>query len=182
MSPSPSAYPTIELVAIAWLKANAAAVGLNDQKIASTLPRDTSTWAPTGFVQVRSLSGGNYAAAGTKRTSIVTVDAWWSSTNGDTTSSSPQWRKANQLIERVIAATEEPTSGYSFTLDLGPNYQNVVVLSVYPVGEPQRIENDPASYARYTVDLVVDWARMRTAAAGATTDPSPLTESEGTAP
>lgn len=176
------AYATTELVAITWLKANAAAVGLDPQKIAATLPRDTDEWSATGFVQLHALPGGQYAAAGTKRMGVVTVDCWWSATSGATSSSKPQWAKANQLIERVIAATEDPTTGYSSLLDLGPNYTPAVVLSVYPMGEPQRVENDPASYARYTVDLVVDWARVRPAPAGATTDPSPLTESEGTAP
>lgn len=177
------AYATAELVAITWLRANAAAVGLDPQKVAAVLPRDTSTWADTGFVQARALPGGQFAAAGTKRMGVVTVDCWWTASNGTGSSSSkPQWAKANQLVERIIAATEEPTTGYSSLLDLGPNFTPAVVLSVYPMGEPQRVENDPDSFARYTVDLVVDWARVRPATAGTTTNPSPSTESEGTAP
>lgn len=153
--------PTAELVAITWLKANAPAYGASVDKIATALPRDTDTWFSTGFLTVRAIAGGQYDPNGTRRTSTVQVDAWWSPSTSESSSGKPPWGKANALIEAVVAATEKPVTGYSRQLPLVlPDYAPVVVLSAYPAyGEPMRVENDPAGFARYQLDLAIDWAR-----------------------
>lgn len=153
--------PTAELVAITWLTANAAAVGIDPTKIASSLPRLQDTdWSPTGFLTVRSLPGGSYDPNGTRRTSVLQLDAWWSPSTHTTSSGKPPWAKANSLIEAVVAATEHPTTGYTRALPLPTPYPAVIVLAAYPAyTDPQRVENDPAGFARYQMDLAVDWAR-----------------------
>lgn len=153
--------PTSELVAMSWLKANAPAFGATADKIATTLPRDASTWFDTGFITVRAIAGTNYQPNGTRRTSIVQLDAWWSPSTGAMSSGKVPWGKANALMEAVVAATEHPVTGYSSRVPLAlPDYVPVVVLAAYPAyGEPMRMEGDPNGYARYQMDLAIDWAR-----------------------
>jgi hypothetical protein len=149
------ALPTAELVAVAWVRQYVPEL---NGIVATSLPRETEKWAGTGFVTVRALPGGVYNPSGTKRSSMVQVDAWWSATSGTSSSTKPQWGKANQLIEVLLAATEEGAV-YSTPLDLPADTRGAVVLAVYPAGDPQKVEDDPSGYARYTMDLVVDWAR-----------------------
>lgn len=152
---------TGELVGITWLKANGAPFGIEVDKIASTLPRDATAWAGTGFLTVRALPGGSYAPNGTKRSTTLQVDAWWSPSTASASSGKVPWAKANNLIEAVVMATEAPVTPYSSTLALPGAFPAVQVLSVYPAyGEPTRIEDDPNGYARYQLDLSVDWARV----------------------
>lgn len=148
--------PTAELVAVAWARQRVPGL---DGIVATSLPRNTETWAGTGFVTLRAIPSGPYAPNGTKRTSVVQADAWWTSTSGTTSSATPQWGKANQLIEALVAATEAADARYSIPVDLPSQYRGAVVLAVYPNGDPQKVEGDPSGYARYTMDLVVDWQR-----------------------
>lgn len=147
--------PTAELVAVAWARQNVPGF---DGIVATALPKDTDKWAATGFVTMRALPSGPYAPNGTKRTSVLQVDTWWTGSSSTSSSAVPQWGKANDLIERLVAATED-TTRYSSPVDLPPQYRGAIVLAVYPLGDPQKVEADPGGYARYTVDLVVDWAR-----------------------
>lgn len=152
---TPPYLPTAELVAVAWARQRVPGL---DGIVATALPRSTETWAGTGFVTLRALPSGPYAPNGTKRTSVVQADAWWSGTSGTTSAAKPQWGKANQLVEALIAATEE-SALYSTPVTLPDQYRGAIVLAVYPMSDPQKVEGDPSGYARYTVDLAVDWAR-----------------------
>lgn len=145
--------PTSDLVAVAWLKTVA---GLPVGGIATTLPSDAAAWADEGFVQAQTVTGLADVDVPQWRRPLVQVDLWANSG----TSNRPPWNKAARLAELVRAGTEGATGR---VVDLGPNYLPARVLSVYLESEPRRIEDDPAGYARLTLDLHIDWARVHAA-------------------
>lgn len=145
--------PTSDLVAVAWLKA----VGtLPASGVATTLPSDPTTWADEGFVQAQTITGVADADLPQWRRPLVQVDCWANAG----TSNKPPWNKAARLAELVRAATEGPTGR---VVTLPGDYLDARVLSVYLGTEPRRIEDDPAGYARLSLDLHVDWARVHAA-------------------
>lgn len=158
MSPlAPPYRPTNELVAAAWLalyvpEFTAAMVG-------SSLPKDTNKWAVSGFVQVSALASGSPLVDLPVRKPIVQVDAWGTANTSDTASSiKPPWNLAAQLIEAIRFATEGAQTGrYGKSIAVKANYLNARVQAVYLVTEPLRVPDDPSGYARFTVDLAVDW-------------------------
>ena len=155
MSPlPPSPYlPTSDLVAVAWLKS----IGtLPATGVATTLPGDPATWADEGFVQAQTITGVAEVDVPQWRRPLVQVDAWANAG----TSNKPPWNKAARLVELVRAATEGPTGR---VVSLPGDYLDARVLSVYLETEPRRIEDDPAGYARFSLDLHVDWARVHEA-------------------
>lgn len=145
--------PTSDLVAVAWLKAVA---GLNPASVATTLPSDPTTWADEGFVQAQTVTGVADVDLPQWRRPLVQVDCWANAG----TSNKPPWNKAARLAELVRAATEGPTGR---VVTLPGDYLDARVLSVYLETEPRRIEDDPAGYARLSLDLHVDWARVHAA-------------------
>lgn len=150
--------PTNELVAVAWLSTRVA--GLVAAQVATTLPRDPSVWADQGFLQVQALPGGSPDRDIPVRRPIFQLDAWACSMSGTGVSAKPPWNLANRLVELVRLATEDAQTGYyGKPVALPTGYSLARVQAAYLIGEPRRVLDDPAGYARYTVDLAIDWAR-----------------------
>jgi hypothetical protein len=145
--------PTNELVAQAWLSQRV--VGVSPGQVATTLPKDTAAWADAGFIQVQALPGGSVDIDTYIRHPVVQLDFYATRPNSD----KPPWNLANRLVELVRIATEDAQE-YGKPVDLPPDYMAARVLAVYPIGEPTRVTDDPSGYARFTLDLAVDWVRQ----------------------
>lgn len=149
--------PTNELVGVAWLVAyvpefTAAMVG-------PSLPKDTTKWDTTGFVQVSAIPSGNPMVDYPLRRPILQLDAWGTAnTSGTASSNKPPWHLVAQLLECVRIATEDAQTGrYGKSIPVKANYLNARVQAAYLVTEPMRVNDDPSGYARFTVDLAIDW-------------------------
>lgn len=143
--------PTTELVAIAWLKGVSS---LPVEQIGTTLPADETKYS-NGFVQVLGVGGTPNPHVAMRRP-VVRVSCWMPS------ASKPRYGEANDLAERVVEATYG-ADGHGQTGRLvtpsGGKHADALVHSVYPVGEPQRI-NDPNGFARYDVDIAFHWTAV----------------------
>jgi hypothetical protein len=152
-APSGPYYPTNELVALAWLGQRV--TGLVPAQVGTTLPKDVTAWADEGFVQAQAIPGGTPDVDLPIRRVVIQVDAW-ATTPG---SNKPPWHLANRLVELVREATESDAALYGREVTMPTNYLGARVQAVYLVGEPRRVVGDPAGYARFTVDVAVDWVR-----------------------
>lgn len=153
MTRPPGVWPaTSELVAVTWLGTRVA--GISPGQVGMTLPKDVTTWADEGFLQVQALPGGSADIDGLGRHPMLQLDAWGAKAGSD----KPQWALANRLLELVRLATEGAQDGYyGMPLSLGPNFAPVRVQAAYLVSEPMRVNGDPSGYGRFTTDLMLDW-------------------------
>lgn len=141
-------WPTGELVAMAWLRGVA---GAPANAVSTNLPRDSSSWASTGFLQVESIGGGPNVDVPVSHVDIR-VHCWAVKPK----SSKPPWWMANQLAEIVRMGCYGNVDAVAPTardVVLPDNYLNARVLSVVPLGEPQRVLLDEARFAHYQIDL-----------------------------
>ncbi|MFF4346808.1 hypothetical protein [Streptomyces sp. NPDC001530] len=140
---------TNELVTIAWLKT---VVG---DRVATTLPKDNSTWAASGFVTTDTV-GGSPNIYVPLREPVMSADCWAFNPG----SQKPPWNKAATLAEAIQAACwDHPTIPQRVTLPTG--YPDVLVRSAYCTGEPRRVPDDPSSYARYNIPgIALAWVEV----------------------
>ena len=140
---------TSELVATAWLKT---VVG---DRVATTLPKDNTSWAASGFVTIVN-AGGTPNMYVPLRDPATGVDCW--AFNPD--SQKPPWNKAAILAEAIAAACQDHAA-IPQNLTLPTGYPAVQIKSAYLTGEPRRVPDDPSSYARYSIPgLVIAWAEV----------------------
>lgn len=164
MSPAPVApyLPTNELVAVAWLSQRVP--GLSAGQVATTLPGKrqdgTLPWGDEGFVQVQAIPGGMPDIELPVRHPVLQVDCWAATVDAaGNVSMKPPWNKANRLAELIRNATEHgQIHGRPVVLPEG--YLGARVQAVYLITEPTRVPGDPSGYARFTLDLALDWVRQ----------------------
>lgn len=147
--------PTDELVVIAWLKT---LPGLPSGQIGTTLPEDVTKW-PDGFLRVATV-GGDVNDVGV-RMPVVTVECWAATTGA---SKRTPWGRANVLAETIVEATfgEDGHGRVGRSVYPAPgDYRPAFVGSCSSVTRPQRIENDAPGFARYDVNLTVQWVLPR---------------------
>lgn len=150
--------PNNDLVAVAWLAQRVA--GLTADIVGTGLPKDTTKWADTGFLQAHAIPGGRSPDVDLpRRLPVIQLDAWaTANTSGTASSIKPPWHLANRLLELVRLATEDAQTGYyGKPITLPENYAAARVQAAYLIGEPGRVEDDPSGYAHLTVDLAIDW-------------------------
>ncbi|MEV8033895.1 hypothetical protein [Streptomyces sp. NPDC086182] len=141
--------PTPELVAEAWLKT---VVG---DRVATTLPKDNSSWAASGFCTLVT-AGGTPNLYVPLREPVIGVDCWAVSPQ----SQKPPWNKAAALTEAILAACQDHRA-IAQTVTLPTGYPAAQVLGAYVTGDPRRIPDDPSSYARFSIPgLVVTWVEV----------------------
>lgn len=154
-------YPTPELVAAGWLGQRVPE--LVPAQVAGSLPPDPTTWTlfgtkatnGRGFITVNAIPGSRPSVHVPIRKTVVRVDSWGVFYQ----SNKPAWLVAAQNAEAIRNATEVRSALYSTPLTLAlAGYRQAVVLSVYLIDEPRRIANDPSGYARFAMNLEVDWA------------------------
>lgn len=144
------ALPSAESVAVAWIKDIPAILA---NQVATSLPGDINVWAQKGFVQVPMVVGGSPRIYIPVRNPVVQVDCY-ATTVG---SSKPPWGMASRLAELIVAATYDQAR-MNTTLDTLPiEFDQVRVMSAYPLTEPRRIPGDDAGFARYQFDLRLVW-------------------------
>lgn len=147
--------PTPELVAIHWIKG---VPGVPVDLVATTVPERSDEFAKSGFIQVASAGGDRDIETG-MRNSNITVSSW--AYNPD--SQKVPWGKANNLLELILAGTEEDgrvPSRAARRLTLPAQYNDARVRTVYPIGEPQRIPEE-GDFARYSMTLVIVWTPVQ---------------------
>jgi hypothetical protein len=140
---------TPELVAEAWLKT------IVGDRVATTLPKDNTSWAASGFCTLV-VAGGTPNLYVPLREPAVGVDCWANNPN----SQKPPWSKAAALAEAIQAACYDHRAiPQAVTLPVG--YPGALVKSAYTTGEHRRVPDDPSSYARYSIPgLVVVWTEV----------------------
>ncbi|UYL87142.1 tail terminator [Microbacterium phage OscarSo] len=161
MSPIPAGpyLPTAGLVAQAWLAQRVPT--FSAAMVASSLPRDVTTWADAGFVQVTIVPGAARVDSGEARGSLVQVDCWAVTVGADgSVAAKPPVAKATRLAELILRACDDDVQVFGRPVDMPANYLPARVLAVYPATDPSEIPGDPGGYARVTLDLRVDWARL----------------------
>lgn len=142
--------PTTTLVAVAWLKGVA---GISSSQVATRLPA-TSSWTDNSFLTVPEIIGGSPHLELPISRPVVGVHAWAVNPNGG----KPPLNRANRLLELVkIGAWAE---GAHRTVVIGSGYDNARVTAVIPLVEPRRHDNDPSSYAHFSVDVAFHWVRV----------------------
>lgn len=161
MSPTPVGpyYPTSALVAVAWLRQRV--TGISAGQVATKLPRDMTTWSDEGFVQATVISGSPDVDIPVRR-ALVQVDCWAVALDaGGNVTTSPPVAKATRLAELIMDIVTRPEmQQYGREVTMPANYLPARVLSVYPLTEPAEVPDDPSSFARVTLDLAIDWARV----------------------
>lgn len=139
---------TTEQVATAWIK------GVVGDCVSTTLPKDNTSWAASGFVTVTTV-GGDANLYVPLRMPVISVDCWAFNAN----SQKPPWGKAASLAEQIQAACYDNT-GIPRLLTLGTGYPHARVLSAYTAYEPRRVPDDASSYARFSLGLVLHWIEV----------------------
>lgn len=139
---------TTVLVAQAWLK------GVVGDIVAARLPRDSSTWAASGFVTVTTVGGSNgmYVPL---RQPVVAVGCWAVAPE----SGRPPLGKASQLAERIQAACLDHGATPRL-LTLPGTYPQARVLSAYTTYDPREVPADEASYARIDMGVTFNWVEV----------------------
>jgi len=144
--------PTSELVFVAWLKG---VPGLPTEQIGTTLPTDASRW-PDGFLQVAVVGGSNRPDLPVRRP-VMRVSCWVAG------GKKPRFGEANVLADAVVAGTHgedgHGQTGRRVHIATG-SYAPAQVMSVFPVGIPMRVTDDPSGYARYDVDIELHWTTV----------------------
>jgi len=165
VSPAPAGpyLPITPLVAVAWIGQRVP--GLTAAQVATRLPRDLSTWADEGFVQLTPIPTGFDVDSGGRRRGLVQVDAWGVNVKADGSAQrSPALNKAWRLANLVIVATEDElqraTGGFGAAVTMPPTYLGARVLAAYPQTEPAEVPNDPSGFGRVSFDLALDWVRI----------------------
>jgi hypothetical protein len=146
---TPVLHATPELVATAWLKT---VVG---DRVATTLPKDSSSWVDAGFCTLV-VAGGTPNLYVPLREPVMGVDCWAVNPG----SQKPPWDKAAMLAEAIQAACYDH-SAIPQVVDLPAGYPRARVLSAYTTGDYRRVHDDASSYAHYSIPgLVVAWMEV----------------------
>ena len=148
-------HATTDLVVTTWL---ATIPGITAAMVGTTLPRPaadgTVSWAATGFVQTTAV-GGTPGMDVPLASPVVQIDCWATQSNSDL----PPRAKANALAMAVWWAAALNT-GIETVLTLRSGYAGARVMSAYLLGEPRPIYGDASDYARYTMNLAMNWVEV----------------------
>lgn len=153
--------PTGALVAVAWLGQRVN--GLAPNMVATTLPRDLSTWAAEGFAQATIIPSPGPIDSGDGRIAYVQVDAWGVNASADGSAvARPAVGKASKIAETIMRALEDDAQREAFgrPVTMPAGYDPVRVLAAWPMTEPSVVPDDPSGYGRVTFDLALKWARL----------------------
>lgn len=145
-------HPTSGLVAEKWVSN---LPGFTPNMVASILPDDVSQWAATGFVMVTVVPGGRPDIDLKVRRPLLQLDCFWVKPGG----ARPQWGKASNLAENIIAHTFEPGDRF-VDVQPKPGFYEARIQAVNLAGEPGRIESDDKSFARIRFDLYIEWLEL----------------------
>jgi hypothetical protein len=144
--------PDSALVADAWLRLVA---GLPASCIGPTLPaartEPAPDWVTQGFIQHTAVGGAPGIHVPTRR-SVVQIDTW--ATRLD--SRAVPWGIASRLAEAVWAGTFLQVS-QERALTVPTGYVVPLLRTVHALGEPVKVADDGAGFARFRLDLEFNW-------------------------
>lgn len=147
--PAPSYAPTTDLVSLAWLRLAVPYVRVDDQ-----LPAPDQALRTVGFIRAVTV-GGSMDRDVPFRRPVVTAECWVAPPKDG--SLIVQWNAAGRLAQWVIDATDDrELMGVLVDLTGFGAYSPARVHTVIADPEPRRVE-DPGKYARYDVDLQINW-------------------------
>lgn len=142
--------PTSRLTGVGWLR-----LAVTDVRVDDRLPDPIDTALRTdGFIRV-AVVGGSPEMYVPARGAVITAECWIapSATTGE-----PSWSTVEQLAERVVAASYDPAlTGRLLDLTGFGDYAPARVTSVAALSEPVRRDDDPSDFARFDVDLLINW-------------------------
>lgn len=144
--------PDGTLVANAWLRL---ALDLPASCLGPTLPPARSEpapeWVTRGFVQ-HTVVGGSPNIFVPVRYSVIQLD-FWAVTLEDRR---PPWGLASGLAEDVWARSYwDPLQNQLLTVPDG--YVAPRLMTVYPLSEPRKINEDAAGFAHFQMDVQFNW-------------------------
>jgi hypothetical protein len=151
--------PNTDLVGVAWLKL---VPGLDPQKVATKLPTSNGEVSadalrPPGGGFVRWHSGLGGTPSGVMRRPVGAAECWAAPAPG---SSQVPWGRASELAEAIMDAVDDEHSPlHGITVTLPGDYGMARVHSVNALGEPVKVEGDPSGFARFDLDLEINWTR-----------------------
>lgn len=140
--------PTSELAAVGFLRKVLA--GKTAAIVVTTLPSNVESFKD-GAIQVQVVGGAPNVDVATAMP-VLQVDCWVPSIK----SATPQWSLASDLAE-IVREAVYLDDAFGTVVSTPAAYDNVLVFSTIMLTEPRRVTADPASYARYTFDLQVNW-------------------------
>lgn len=124
--------------------------------VGTTLPRDATTWAASGFARIVGIGGLPEIHVPVRRT-MISVETWAAPVGSST---KPPWGKAATLAELILAGCYAST-GVVRTLTMPVSgFNSVRMFASLAIGEPRRMVSDVSSYARYGFDMRVDWVDL----------------------
>lgn len=153
---APVLHANNELVAVAWL---AGVTGLTPDMVATTLPKDPTVWANTGFVTAPTTVGGALPAGYAYRSPVVTVKCWATRPG----SNKPPWGQAAHLASLVVDGCYAPDgrgTGSIRRVTLPGGYPGAQVTGAWIPTEPRRSYGDAGDYACYVLDLALRWVEL----------------------
>lgn len=144
--------PNSDLVAVGWLKTLATLASVEK---GTTLPKVDTALRTTGFLKTM-IVGGTPAMESPIRRPVINVQSWAAPAAG---SRKVPWARAAQNAERVWEATQaRPFAQVVVDLSaIGSGYQNARIFTVIAISEPRRIEGDGSDFARFDLDVQVNW-------------------------
>lgn len=145
--------PTSRLVAEGWLRLAVPGVG-----VGSELPevKDAPELRTAGFVRLPIVGGGPDRYVPSYRQPVASAECWFAPAER---TGAPQWSHAEQLAERIVAATaDRALMGVLVDLSAIGNYPLARVHSVVALSEPDRVEEDDSDWSRVDIDLGLDWS------------------------
>jgi hypothetical protein len=149
-------HANTDLVGVAWLKT---VPGLDPTAVATRLPKtggevDVTKLRTSGFVVWRSGLGG--VSSGKLRRAIGVAEFWAAPDAG---SSQVPWGRASDITEAVYAelSDEFSTVANAVTVTLPGDYHPARVHTVRALGEPQKVEGDPSGFARFDINIEINW-------------------------
>lgn len=146
---STSLLPTTSVVGEAWL-ALAAPAGV---RAGRSLPEATDqAFRDSGFVRVTPV-GGNVDRDVPFRSPVVAAECWFPP---DPRTRAIPWDEAEQLANQLVAATFDPR-WQGVLLDLPGEFGPALVHTVIALGDPARVTDDPRDFARFDIDLQINW-------------------------
>lgn len=152
-----------DLVGVAWLRL---VPRIDSSAVATRLPRyttgdhrgevDVSKLRTSGFVVWRSGIGG--APSGKLRRPVGVAECWAAPAEG---SIQVPWGRASDLAENIFdAATDEFSALDNVAVSLPAGYPAARVLTVRALGEPQKVTGDPSGFARFDINIEINWTEL----------------------
>lgn len=153
--------PNSSLVVQAWLGQRVP--GIVAGQVSTRLPRELTAWAAEGFVQVTIIPTPAEVDIPVRH-AFAQIDAWAVALSPDgSVAAKPPVNLAWRLANLIARATEDDTQrlgGFGRQVTLPVDYVPARVQAAYLMTEPSEVPDDPAGYARVTLDLALDWARI----------------------